>query len=108
MKTRAAILVAIVALLLLGTVALAQSGGPDPPTWYTVEQGVASGGGYRLTVLAWQVEGSASGGGYRLVDGRRVADRPGLTLYPEAGSGLVSGHQTRGKGQHNPRCTRPG
>jgi hypothetical protein len=48
MKTRAAILVAIVALLLLGTVALAQSGGPDPPIWYTVEQGSASGGGYRL------------------------------------------------------------
>jgi hypothetical protein len=67
MKTRAAILVAIVALLLLGTVALAQSGGPDPPTWYTVEQGAASGEGYRLTVLAWQVEGSASGGGYRLL-----------------------------------------
>ena len=67
MKTRAAILVAIVALLLLGTVALAQSGGPAPSTWYTVEQGAASGGGYRLTVLAWQVEGSASGGGYRLL-----------------------------------------
>ena len=28
---------------------------------------MASGGGYRLTVLAWQVEGSASGGGYRLL-----------------------------------------
>lgn len=67
MKTQAAILVAIVALLLVGTVALAQPGGPDPPTWYTVEQGAAFGGDYRLTGLSWQVEGSASGGGYRLL-----------------------------------------
>jgi hypothetical protein len=64
---RTAILTAIAALLLLGTVALAQSGGHDPPTWYSVEQGVASGGGYRLTSLNWQASGTVSGAGYRLL-----------------------------------------
>ncbi len=64
---RIAILTAIVALLLLGAVALAQPGGHDPPTWYTVEQGTASGGGYYLTSLVWQVSGTASSGGYRLL-----------------------------------------
>ena len=64
---RAAILAVIVALLLLGTVAPTRSGGHDPPVWRTVEQGAASGGGYRLTSLAWQVSGAASGGEYRLL-----------------------------------------
>jgi hypothetical protein len=64
---RIAIFIAIVALLLLGTVALAQSGGPNPPTLYTVEQGAASGGGYHLTSLAWQVSGEISGENYRLL-----------------------------------------
>jgi hypothetical protein len=64
---RTAILTAIVAFLLLGTIALAQSGGPDLPTRYTIRQGAASGGGYRLTGLTWQVSGTASGGGYRLL-----------------------------------------
>ena len=64
---RAAILAVIVALLLLGTVAPTQSGGHDLPAWRAVEQGAASGGGYYLTSLAWQVSGAASGGGYRLL-----------------------------------------
>ena len=65
---RITILVAIAALLLLGTVVLAQSGGgPDPPMWYTVEQGTASGRGYYLTSLAWRASGTASSGGYRLL-----------------------------------------
>jgi len=64
---RIAILTAIVALLLLGAVALAQPGGHDPPTWYTVEQGTASGRGYYLTSLAWHASGTAGGGGYRLL-----------------------------------------
>jgi len=65
---RTAILITTIVLLLLASVALAQSsGGSDPPTLYTVEQGKASGEGYRLTSLAWRVEGSASGGGYRLL-----------------------------------------
>ena len=55
------------ALLLLATVALAQSGGHNPPTWYTVEQGAASGGRYYLTSLAWRASGTAGGGGYRLL-----------------------------------------
>jgi len=83
MKTPMAIMLALVAFLLLSGLALAQSGEPDPPTWYTVErgpalsvvEGAASGGGYHLTSLAlrqaqgdtWQVEGSASGAGYRLL-----------------------------------------
>jgi hypothetical protein len=67
MKTRTAIPAVIVALLLLGSVAAAQSGGHDPPAWYTVERGMASGGGYRLTGLSWRVEGIASGGGYHLL-----------------------------------------
>jgi hypothetical protein len=64
---RAAILAVIVASLLLGTVAPTLSHEHDPLDWYTVEQGAASGGGYRLTSLAWQVSGTASGGGYRLL-----------------------------------------
>ncbi len=67
MKTRITILTAIIALLLLGTVALAQSGGGTPPTLYTVAQGTAAGGSYHLTSLAWHVEGTAGGGGYRLL-----------------------------------------
>lgn len=40
---------------------------PNPPTWYAVEQETASGGGYHLTSLAWQVDGAACSGGYRLL-----------------------------------------
>jgi hypothetical protein len=64
---QAAILITLTAFLLLVGVALAQSGRPGPDAWYTVEQGTASGGGYRLTSLAWQLSGTASGGGYRLL-----------------------------------------
>jgi hypothetical protein len=76
MKIRAAIL-CVVALLLVGSVALrqvrsvalAQSGGPLPLVGYAAEKGVASGGGYRLMSLVhiWQVGEVASGGGYRLL-----------------------------------------
>jgi hypothetical protein len=66
MKTRIAILLAIAALLLVGSVALAQSSGP-PPAQYAVAQGRASGEGYRLTSMSWQVSGASSGGGYRLL-----------------------------------------
>jgi hypothetical protein len=60
---------ALVCVLLLASVMLAQAnGGPDPPTWYTVEQGTASGGGYYLTGLAWRASGTAGGGGYRLLE----------------------------------------
>jgi len=64
MKTRIAVLVIVVALLLTGSVALAQSGGP---TSYAFVSGTTSGGGYHLTSLAWQVSGAASGQGYHLL-----------------------------------------
>lgn len=63
MKARTVILLAIVALLLVGSVAWAQSGGPPG---YVVKPGTASGGHYRLTAVTWQVRGIISGGGYRL------------------------------------------
>jgi len=59
---------ALVCVLLLAGVVLAQSGGgSEPSAPYTVERGMASGGGYRLTSVAWQFSGAASGGGYRLL-----------------------------------------
>ena len=69
MRVQTVILATIAALLLLGSVALAQSGGQPVLSGYTVERGTATGGGYRLTSLAhaWQVGEVASGGGYRLL-----------------------------------------
>jgi len=59
---------ALVCVLLLAGVMLAHANsGSDPPTWYAVEQGTASGGGYHLTALRWQVSGLAGGEGYRLL-----------------------------------------
>jgi hypothetical protein len=66
MKTRTIILLAIVALLLIGSVSLAQSSGPPALAGYTVKQGTAAGGRYRLASTSWQVSGASSGGGYRL------------------------------------------
>ena len=81
MKTRTAILVAFVALLCLGGVALqstapavAQSGEPGPAPGYVVQAGTAAGGSYHLTSPAlrqaqgdaWQVSGTLAGGGYAL------------------------------------------
>jgi hypothetical protein len=73
MKTRTVILVAVVALLLAGSVALAQSGRQPPPAWYMVERGTASGGRYRLDSLNWQVGGTSSGAGYHLMGPARPA-----------------------------------
>ena len=69
MRVQTVILATIAALLLLGSVALAQSGGQPVLSGYTVERGTATGGGYRLTSLVhtWQVGEVASGGGYRLL-----------------------------------------
>ena len=75
MKVKVALLATIAALVLLGSVALAQSGRQPPLSWYTVEGETIVGGSYRLTSLAlrsaqgdtWQVSGTASGGGYRLL-----------------------------------------
>ena len=91
MKTRTVILIAMAACLLLGSVAfgqnysrisppaqgraLAQSNEPAPEQ-YVVAQGVASGGGYRLTSIAWQVSGASRGGEYRL----QGPASPGVTI----------------------------
>lgn len=74
MKPRIVILAAVVALLLLASVALAQSVGPAPSSGQGVEPGGASVGRYQLAAPAWQVSGSASGDGYRL----RSAAEPAL------------------------------
>jgi hypothetical protein len=84
MKTRTAILIAFVALLLLGSVALAQPDDRTSGTWFCVEPASAAAQGYRLTSVtlrqgfgklnpsaqgsAWRVSGTASGGGYRLLE----------------------------------------
>lgn len=66
MKMRTIIVIAMVALLLVGSVALAQSGGPPSLGGYIVKQVAIAGGGYRLASITWQAQGLA-GGGYRLV-----------------------------------------
>ena len=65
MKARTLFLIAVTALLLLGIAGAAQSG-RGSVAGYVVQPGTASGGAYRLTGLAWQVNGTANGGGYLL------------------------------------------
>jgi hypothetical protein len=67
MKVRTVVLLAIVAFLLAGSAALAQSNGPPVFAQYVVAKGIASGGGYRLASTSWQASGVASGGGYYLL-----------------------------------------
>ena len=73
MKTRTAVLAAVVALLLLGSVALAQSGGGYDLSWWTVDGGGATfstGGGYTLGGTAGQPDaGELAGGSYILGGG---------------------------------------
>ncbi len=76
MKRQTLILVSVVALLLLGATALAQSDEGDPSTLYIVEQGAASGGGYILTSLDGGSENVASGGRYRLLGPEAVNASP--------------------------------
>lgn len=66
MKAKEAILAIVATVVLLSTLALAQSGGQPPPSSYAVGQGTASGGGYHLTSLRWQVSGNATGAAYCL------------------------------------------
>jgi hypothetical protein len=65
-KTGIAVLLALVVLLLIGSVAPARSNGPQSAQ-YVVAPGAASGGSYRLTVQAWQVSGVASSERYHLL-----------------------------------------
>ena len=73
MKLRTIVPVVAILLLLLASAAQAQSGGRNPTL--SVQAGVASGGGYRLTSLAWRGSVIVSGGGYQLL----VAYEPRLT-----------------------------
>ena len=75
MRARIVILLAILALLLPGAWALAEGSKPGLVEWYAVQPGTASGGGYSLAALAWQVSSTASGGGYRLLAPVRATGR---------------------------------
>ena len=66
MKAHVAIMLALVAFLLLSSLATAQTGGPVPVPVYAVQAGTGSGGRYQLTGLAWQVSGTVAGGEYTL------------------------------------------
>jgi hypothetical protein len=74
MKTRIAILVAIVALVLLGSAVLSRSDASTQGTWFCIKQASASAQEYHLTSAtlgytqgdAWRASGTANGGGYRL------------------------------------------
>jgi hypothetical protein len=66
MKVLNALLLAVVTLLVLGSAAAAQSGGP---VRYAVEPGTASGGDYQLTGRGESPAVEMSGGDYRLQGG---------------------------------------
>ena len=66
MKMRNALVLAAVALLVGGSVAAAQWGGP---VGYLVEPGTGSGGDYQLTGQGTSVSVEMSGGAYRLQGG---------------------------------------
>jgi hypothetical protein len=59
------ILLLVGATLLAAVPLMAQGGGSDGAL-YTVQAATATGGGYQLSSLAWQVSGTASGGNYSL------------------------------------------
>ena len=67
MKTRLTILMAVMALLLLGTVAPVQSSRPGQSLEYTVQAVTVAGGRYQLTSQGSQLSDTSSGGAYRLL-----------------------------------------
>jgi hypothetical protein len=67
MKTRLTILMAVMALLLLGTVASAQPSRLGQSLGYTVQAVTVTGGRYQLISPGSQISEAASGGGYRLL-----------------------------------------
>jgi hypothetical protein len=73
MSLKAGVLLALAALLLLASVALAQTGGPYDLTWSTVDGGgytFSSGDGYTLGGTVGQPDaGVLSGGDYTLAGG---------------------------------------
>jgi hypothetical protein len=64
MKTRIIILFVVVALIVVGSEALAQFSSSQP--WHFVKPGTTSGGHYRLSAQVLHASGVASGGGYQL------------------------------------------
>jgi hypothetical protein len=66
MKKPMAFLLALVALVLLSGLVMAQTSGSGTIPAYVVQAGTSTGGSYELAGLAWQVRGSASGGEYTL------------------------------------------
>ena len=67
MKTRTTILIAVMALLLLGAVASAQTSQPGQSLEYTVQAVTVAGGRYQLIGLGSQLGSTSSGGAYRLL-----------------------------------------
>jgi hypothetical protein len=69
MKPRTMIVIALVAILLLasGAIALAKTIQEGDPISYQVETSLSTGQGYQLTHQAEQVSGTLSGGGYTLL-----------------------------------------
>jgi hypothetical protein len=67
MKKLLVVLVVVIVLLVAVNMALAQSGGQFPTTWYMVEHGTMAGGNYRLTSLGWQASGATGDGNYTLL-----------------------------------------
>ncbi len=67
MKTRIAVLIALIAVLVLGSVALAQAAVHNP---IVANDASASriGDSYQVTGGVWQARRAASGGPYRLLD----------------------------------------
>ncbi len=72
MKTRIALLLALIGLLLVSGVAVAQSTGHGVPAWTGVPSPDTA-EGYQLDGPTWQVRGAASGGGYSLQSGASPA-----------------------------------
>jgi hypothetical protein len=56
----------VIACLVLAGGVLAKPEDSGLPPACVVERGSISGGGYRLTSLAWQISGSLNGGDYQL------------------------------------------
>ena len=77
MNMRNALLLAAVALLVGGSVAAAQSGGP---LGYVVEPDTASGGDFQLTGQGASAAVEMSGGAYRLQAGIQPVSYTHLTL----------------------------
>jgi hypothetical protein len=67
MKIRVTILIAVMVLLLLGTLASAQSNRPAQSLEVVVQAATVSGGSYQLTSPGSPIGDTSSGGAYRLL-----------------------------------------